>query len=227
MASYLVDCMVCVSKDSAGLSGDEGVPRRRLRTILNGVDIRRFAYLGPRPGGPAVVVARLSPEKDVETLLGAAALAVQEQPSFSLEIAGGGPELPRLERLSGQIGLQGHVRFLGEVRDVPSVLARASLFVLPSLTEGISLTLLEAMARGLPVVATRVGGNPEVVVDQETGFLVPTKSPQELAQAMLRLRNDPELARRMGLAGRRRVEQVFDVRRMVADYEKLYLELMG
>jgi Glycosyl transferases group 1 len=98
------------------------------------------------------------------------------------------------------------------------------LLVLPSLTEGISLTLMEAMARGLPVVATRVGGNPEVVDEGRTGLLVPERSPVELASALLRLIRDPETGRRMGLEGRHRVEQYFDVRRMVAQYERLYLE---
>src|SRR5262249_50813104 len=98
-----------------------------------------------------------------------------------------------------------------------------SLFVLPSLTEGISLTLLEAMARGLPVVATRVGGNPEVVLDGATGLLVGTRNPAELAAAMVRLLRAPDEGRRMGLEGRERVEEHFDVRRMVADYEGHYL----
>ena len=100
------------------------------------------------------------------------------------------------------------------------------MFVLPSLSEGVSLTLLEAMARGLPVIATRVGGNPEVVVEGETGFLIPTRSPGDVAEAVLRLASDRELGRCMGMAGCRRVEQDFDVKRMVADYESLYCQLL-
>jgi glycosyltransferase involved in cell wall biosynthesis len=106
--------------------------------------------------------------------------------------------------------------------DVASVLGRASLFILPSKTEGISLTLLEAMAKGLPCVATAVGGNPEVVEDGVTGILVPTGEPAALAAAVLRLLRAPELARQMGLSGRGRVESSFNVRRMVDDYETLY-----
>jgi len=100
------------------------------------------------------------------------------------------------------------------------------LFVLPSRSEGISLTLLEAMACGLPIVATRVGGTPEVVLDGETGLLVPPGDPVALAQAILRIGRDPERGLRMGQAGRGRVEQQFDIRRMVADYEALYVERM-
>ena len=97
------------------------------------------------------------------------------------------------------------------------------MFVLSSITEGISLTLLEAMARGLPVVATRVGGNPEVVADGETGLLVSPRDPGALANAMLGLWTQMDTCSLLGLAGRHRVEQHFDVRRMVADYETLYV----
>jgi glycosyltransferase involved in cell wall biosynthesis len=173
------------------------------------------------------MVGRLTPVKDVETLVRATKLAVQVDPTFRLEVAGDGPCLPALKRLTSELGLLDHIRFLGEVRDVPALLARASVFVLSSLSEGISLALLEAMARGLPVVATRVGGNPEVVVEGETGLLVPARSEVELAWAMQRLRNDPEGSRRMGEAGRKRVLQHFDVRQMVAAYEALYLDILG
>ena len=106
------------------------------------------------------------------------------------------------------------------------MLARASLFVQPSLSEGISLTLLEAMARGLPVVTTRVGGNPEVVVDGQTGFLVPPGTPALLAERMAALLGAPALARQMGQAGRSRVEAQFNVRRMMREYEQLYGALL-
>ncbi len=227
VVSRLADRVVCVSRDSARLSAQEGVPPGRITTIWNGIDASRFSYLGPSAGGPVVMVGRLSPEKGTDTLIHAAALAAARAPSFRLEIAGGGDCLPALRDLAQKLGVDGHVHFLGEVRDIPALLARASLFVLPSLTEGISLTLLEAMARGLPIVTTRVGGNPEVVVEGETGLLVPARSPEELATAMLQLQADPERGRRMGLAGRARVENHFDVRRMVREYEDLYRTVLG
>src|SRR5207248_2205806 len=182
-----------------------------------------FAFAGPDLEGPAVLVARLSPEKDIATLLQAVALIAKKTPGFRLEIAGDGPCKPELLRLANQLGIETNVTFLGEVRDVAALLAKARLFVLSSLTEGISLTLLEAMARGLPVVTTRVGGNPEVVVEGETGLLVPPRAPAELAAAMVHLLRSPDTRRRMGQAGRCRVEQHFDVRRMVAEYEGHYL----
>ncbi len=225
LVSRFTDRFVCISRDSAAWAVRHGIPRRRVRTIWNGIDLGRFAYTGPCAGGPAVIVARLAPEKDVDTLLRAAATIVRACPDFRLEIAGDGPCRGDLERRAAERGLGECVRFLGAVRDVPALLARARLFVLSSLTEGISLTLLEAMARGLPVVATEVGGNVEVVRPGETGFLVPPQQPDQLAQTLLQLWLDPVLGARLGRAGRQRVEGLFDVRRMVAEYEALYARL--
>lgn len=221
--SRLIHHFVGVSEDIGRWAVGQGVRSRQVRTIPNGIDVGRFADRGPRPHGPAILVARLSPEKDVETLLRAVSLVVREDPGFRLEIAGDGPCMPALRQTANALGLDEYVRFLGQVRDVPVVLGRAGLFVLSSLSEGISLTLLEAMASGLPVVATRVGGNPEVVADSETGLLVPASNPAALAAALLRLRRDSDEAARMGKAARRRVEERFDVRRMVAQYEQMYL----
>jgi glycosyltransferase involved in cell wall biosynthesis len=218
----LVDRVVCVSHDSARLSAGEGVARRRIVTIWNGIDVAKFGYVGPTPGGPAVMVGRLSAEKDVGTLIRAVASVLQQEPEFQLALAGDGDCLADLRQLSADLGLGQQVQFLGEVRDIPGLLARASMLVLPSLTEGISLAVLEAMARGLPVVATRVGGNPELVVDGETGYLVPPQQPAWMAERMLDLIRQPELARTMGRRARDRVEANFRVADMVAKYEELY-----
>jgi glycosyltransferase involved in cell wall biosynthesis len=223
LASWGTREFVCVSADVGKVAASQGVSVRHICTVWNGIDLPKFGYTGPRPGGPAVLVARLSPVKDVETLLRAAALAAEQQSDLRVEIAGDGPCLPSLRQLTAELGLEERVRFLGEVRDVPALLARAGLLVLSSLSEGVSLTLLEGMARGLPVVATRVGGNPEVVADGETGLLVPPRDPAALADAMLRLWRDTGLGLRLGQAGRGRVEEHFDVRRMVANYEAMYL----
>jgi sugar transferase (PEP-CTERM/EpsH1 system associated) len=225
--SRLVDSFVCVSGDIEHLSLAEGIAPGRLRTIRNGIDLDRFAFSGPRPDGPVLAVARLSPEKDLANLVRAAAIARPSDPELRIEVAGDGPCRPELRQLVAELGLEGRVSLLGAVNDVAGQLARAGLFVLPSRSEGIALTLLEAMACGLPVVATHVGGTPEVVFDGETGLLVPPGDPVALAQAILRLRRDPEAGERLGEAGRRRIERMFDVRRMVADYEALYTESNG
>jgi glycosyltransferase involved in cell wall biosynthesis len=222
-AARLTDDFVCVSEDAARMSVAQGLPPRRVQTVWNGIDTRRFAFADPRPDGPAVIVARLSPEKDIATLLHAVRRVVDADPAFRLEIAGDGPCLPELRRLAAELGLDGSVTFLGLVRDVPALLARAKLYVLSSISEGVSLTLLEAMACGLPVVATRVGGTPEVVVDETTGLLVPPGDPAALAAALNRTYRDADLAAALGRRGRARVEAHFDIRRMVAAYERKYL----
>ncbi len=218
----LTDRFVCVSEDSARLMLAQGLKPARVVTIRNGIDLGRFAYAGPRAAGPVVAVARLSPQKDSATLIRAAALACRALPTLRIEIAGEGPCGPGLRQLTADLGLTEQVHFLGEIRAVPALLARASLLVLPSRSEGISLTLLEAMARGLPVLACQVGGNAEVVSDGATGRLLPAGDAAALAQEMVALLRDPETARHWGRAGRRRVEEHFDIRRLVAQYEELY-----
>lgn len=224
LAARLTDAFVCVSQNAARFVIEHGVPESRVLTLWNGIDLERFPYHGAEPAGPALLVARLSPEKDVATLLHAVALVQRSAPEFRLEIAGDGPCRAELEELCRQFGLERCVYFLGEVSDVPALLRRASLFVLSSLTEGISLTILEAMASGLPVVTTKVGGNPEVVLDGATGRLVPSGDPAALAKALLQVWGNPDTAQLMGRAGRHRVESYFDIRRLVAQYERLYVK---
>jgi glycosyltransferase involved in cell wall biosynthesis len=220
----LVDRYVCVSDDVKAQCVAEGIARSRLLTIKNGIDVEQFAFTGPCPGGPIVAVARLSSEKDVANLVRAAALAAQRVPALRVEVAGGGPCLDDLKRLAARLNVGDRIAFLGEVRDVRALLCHARFFVLSSRSEGIPLTVLEAMACGLPVVATRVGGLPEVVEEGVTGLLVPPADPAALADAIVRLCNDPFGRERMGRAGGRRAEELFDVRRMVAQYEALYME---
>jgi sugar transferase (PEP-CTERM/EpsH1 system associated) len=221
-AARCVNPFVCVSHDAARYAAAEGIAAHRLRVLWNGIDLERFPCQGPRPGGPALVVARLSPEKDIQTLLHAMRQVVDVLPWLRLVIAGDGPCREDLVRLTAELRLAAQVRFLGEVRDVPALLGRASLFVLPSQTEGISLTILEAMASGLPVVATKVGGNPEVVDDGRTGVLVPPCDSVALARGILRVAGNPDEAQLLGRSGRRRVETHFDIRAMVARYEAIY-----
>jgi glycosyltransferase involved in cell wall biosynthesis len=221
-ASEFTDRFVCISADSARYAVAQGISRRRVVDLPNGIDLDRFAHSGPAAQGAAVIVARLAPEKDVGTLLEAAALVARRHDDFRLLVAGDGPCRAELEAQGAQLGLQKTVKFLGVVRDVPALLLQGRLFVLSSITEGVSLTLLEAMARGLPIVATAVGGNPEVVAANETGLLVPPQNPAALAEALSLLWTHSEMCVKMGSAGRRRVESLFDVRRMVTGYEAIY-----
>jgi sugar transferase (PEP-CTERM/EpsH1 system associated) len=225
--SRLVDRFVCVSREVAELSRDQGIADSKLSTIVNGIDISRFRFGAPDPAGAIVTVARLSPEKDLANLIRATALAAERVRDLRVEVAGNGPCAEELQRLASELGVGERIRFLGEIRDVPALLARARMFVLPSRSEGIPLTVLEAMACGLPVIATRVGGLPEVVEDALTGVLVPSADPAALAEAVIEIWNDPGRADRMGRSGRRRAEERFDVRRMVANYEALYRQRTG
>ena len=168
---------VCVSKSSALHLQETGLPAGRVMTIWNGIDLEKYPYQKPQATGPAVTVARLSAEKDIANLLRGTALVAASAPDFRLEIAGDGPLREELLQLSASLNLKTNVRFLGEIGDIPGLLGRARFFVLPSQTEGISLTILEAMARGLPVLATAVGGNPEVIQNGSTGLLVPAQDP--------------------------------------------------
>jgi glycosyltransferase involved in cell wall biosynthesis len=111
---------------------------------------------------------------------------------------------------------------LGHTNDIINLLRRGSVFTLSSITEGVSLAILEAMASGLPVVATRVGGNPEVVVDGGTGLLVPVGNPEALAAALLDLWRDPVRRNLMGIAGRDRAEKYYNIKTMISSYESMY-----
>jgi len=164
----------------------------------------------------------LNPIKDQLTLLEAVRIVVDREPSFRLTIVGDGPRRNELHELSQKLTLGDHVVFLGERNDVPQLMARADLFVLSSLQEGLSLTLLEAMASGLAVIATDVGGNRELVTPGQTGFLVPSRSPERLAAAILDLLARPDAVRSMGKQGRALVEREFGVEQMVRKYEQFY-----
>lgn len=222
-AAWFADALVGVSQDSARLTqSQDRVPARKVRCIWNGIDTERFAWHGPQPKPVAISVARLAREKDFPTLLRAVHRALPRVPELELRIVGDGPVRPGLERLAGELGLGSHVRFLGERADVPDLLADAGFFVTSTLTEGISLTLLEAAAVGLPILATNVGGNPEIVVDNVTGRLVPPADPDALAEALGAMCHRQDQWTTMGRLGRERVLEHFDVRRMVQEYEELY-----
>jgi glycosyltransferase involved in cell wall biosynthesis len=221
MATRLTNYVVCVSNDAREASLKEGISVRRLRTVLNGIDLKRFTPTAVSHQKPAVLVARLSPEKDVNTLLQAVEIVIRQQPDFRLQIAGDGSCMAELRRTADRLDL-GCVSFLGNVANIPGLLSQSSMFILPSLTEGISLTILEAMASGLPVIATRVGGTPEVVVNDVTGLLVDPRSPESLSKHILELWRNPQRRSEMGRASRARVESLFDIRRTIEDYELLY-----
>ena len=224
LAARCADRMVCVSAESAERCRAEGLDTRALRVVPNGVDCGRFAPHGGDPNGPILFVGRLSPEKDVATLIEAMAILRRSDQTASLLIAGGGPCAGEIEALVRVRDLAGAVRLLGPVDDIPALHRTAGCFVLPSRTEGMPLTVIEAMASALPVVATRVGGTPEVVEDGVTGTLVPAGDAPALAAALHRMRSAPALARAMGEAAAARARERFEARVMVRAYEDIYRE---
>lgn len=218
--------VIGVSRDAAELCREQDPRSRgRIDAIWNGIDVGRFAYSGSRLEPTLIAVGRLSPEKDFATLLRAVAIASAHVPELRLQLVGDGGERAALESLARELAIDDRVQFLGERSDVPHWLAQAGCYVSSSRTEGISLTLLEAMAVGLPVLATRVGGNPEVVQEDETGRLVTAGDPAALANAIVAMWADRELWPGMGQLGRERVERNFNVVRMVQEYERLYSEI--
>jgi glycosyltransferase involved in cell wall biosynthesis len=203
----------------------EGVPPDRLHLIANGLDATRFVP-NPEPRSAIrriVTVANLRPEKGHDTLLAAAPRILERYPDATLTFVGDGPQRDHLETLTRALGLTGRVTFLGECRDVVPALTASDLFVLPSRSEAFPNALIEAMAAGLPVVATAVGGIPEVVSDGGNGLLVPPDDTYALADAVLTLMDDPTRAALLGHAARFDVEQNYTIDRMVERFERLYL----
>lgn len=229
LASAVTDVVVAVSDDAAQVATEvERTPADKVRVIRNGVDLalwRPVCREGRLPRR-AVHVARLDPVKDQHTLLRATRQIVDRLPDFRLDIVGDGPARAVLERQSCSLRLEGNVIFHGFRDDVPRLLADADLFMLSSRSEGLALTLVEAMATGLPVVATDVGGNREIVMDGVTGLLVPPSSAEILAEAALRLLLDPSRLRSLGFSARKRVEDHFDLRVVVRRYQETYLEAL-
>lgn len=217
----------------------EGFPRDRIEVVYNGIDLSRYgvdandhaktrAELGVRPNEFMILhVARLDPIKDHPTAVKAMKLLGNRQPGAKLFFVGGGPERATIEAAIAREGVGDRVTLLGERHDVPRLLAAADAFVLSSVSEGIPLTVLEAMAARTPVVATRVGGLPEVIVEGESGFLVSASDPAAMAQAFERLIVDPSLRARVAEEGRQRVERLFDEDAMMRRYDEIHREMLG
>jgi len=203
------------------------VPKRKLHVIPNGIDLQRFAHIEPAVPASGTVfgtVGRLVPVKDHRTLLEAFAIVLHRNPSCRLEILGDGPLRHDLADLSHRLGLADAVSFRGASFDVPGFLARLQVFVLASVSEGLPLTVLEAMASGLPVVATAVGGVPDLV-RADTGWLCPPSDPTRLAEAMLTA-SAAEERPAMGARARQHARARFSTTRMAREYERLFEELL-
>jgi sugar transferase (PEP-CTERM/EpsH1 system associated) len=232
-----ITAYVSVSRDiSNWFRNVRHIAPSRIIEIYNGVDVAGFSTLAasipesqPKTArDPFVIgtVGRLEPVKDHAGLIRAFAELLRRQPADArgakLVVVGDGSLRNELQAGIADAGIAERTTITGWSDDVGGVMRGFDVFVLASLKEGISNTILEAMACGLPVIATAVGGNPELVIDGETGMLVPPESPGRLADAMDAYLAAPELARKHGLAGRKRVEAKFSLATMVEAYDRMY-----
>ncbi len=210
------------------LVNDCHVPRKRITLIYNGVDAEYFRPPDHRSGPPVVLsVGRLVPVKAHDVLIKAFAIVLPRHPRAELWIAGDGPRLGELTELARKNLPPGKAKFLASRQDISPLYKKADLFALPSLAEAMPNVVLEAMGSGLPVVASRVGGVPELVKQGQTGWLVPPGKPEALAGALDKLLSNPHKRTLFGRAGRERVESDFSMTVMVKRHEEIFARLLG
>lgn len=240
LTARLNDCTIAICDLMRRVEMEQtGMPPDKIVTIYNGVPPLNFpsreaarAALCQQLGLPENViivgtVARLHEAKGHADLVRAIPYIVAERPQTHFVWLGEGDQQDNLIRLVEALGVAAHVHFAGSQTNVPVWLAGMDLFVLPSLWEGLSVALLEAMAASLPVVATAVGGTPEVILDGVTGLLVPPRDPAALAASLLSLLRDPARAAQMGESGRQRVADHFTLDNMIQQTEALYEALLA
>ena len=222
-AAHWCKAIVAVSDDERRAGIEERVgSESQYRVIRNGIDPASFAGERRAVPGRILLVGRLARQKRPDVAVRALARIRERHPGAQLDLAAHGPLEDETRALVVELGLEQSVRFLGERSDVPELLAEAECLLLTSDYEGCPYTVLEAMAAGVPVVATRVGGVPELVADGETGVLVKAGDPVAAAAAVVRLLDAPERARLLGEAGRARAVGEFGLDRMVCETCSLY-----
>ncbi len=222
------------------LIDNEGITEARIAVVHNGIDPDAFNPADPQARAIArqaigaaddtlvvMQVARFHPVKDHATAVRAIARVAKEKPNVQLCLIGDGSERSKIEALAGELEISDNVRFMGVRADVGELLHGADIFMLSSLSEGISVTLLEAMATGLPIVTTDVGGNGEVVEHGQTGLLSPRGADESLAKNLATMLNDDVKRRSLGLAGRDRLLGLFTQDRMHRQYADLYGRMLG
>lgn len=225
-----VDGVIAISRKIADLLVEGGVKRERIRLIHSGIDPAPFikAHGGETDSGLTVVgtVAVLEARKGHRFLLEAAAFLKQQGRRLKYRFAGDGSQREQLQKMARTLGLHDEVDFLGFVSDIPGFLSTIDIFVLPSVYEGLGVAVLEAMAAAKPVVATRVGGLPEIVEESITGLLIPPNDSRKLAQAISQVAFQEGLSRQMGREGMARVREHFTMEQTARKNEDYYYELL-
>lgn len=225
--------LAAVSNSVAQRLLNSGVAATKIRTIANGIDVEPFECALPSPalnfeGNKVIgIVARLDLQKGFEYLLRAAHQLCGAFPALKVVIAGEGPDRQAIENMIQRFGLQSSVILAGHHSNMPGIYAAIDIFVLPSLNEGLPMTVLEAMAASKPVIATRVGAIPSVIKEGETGFLVDPGDANGLRDALARLLTDSDLCLRIGLAGHDWVRRNYTSEAMAMKYRQMYGEVLG
>jgi glycosyltransferase involved in cell wall biosynthesis len=215
-----------------------GIPENRVQLFNNGIDVSAYVFdqtskndakdlLGLTDNTVLLFVGRLDPIKSLSTILEAIKIALKSYPAFHLLIVGDGSERSFLEDQVRVLGIDKNVTFAGNQKDVLPYLQAANIFVLPSITEGISNALLEAMAAGLACMATPVGGNNEVLAHGKYGRMVPVRDVRAWAEALVDLGNNAQLRDRLGEIARLRISEHYDFNIVGNQYESLYIDLLG
>ncbi len=236
LLSHVTDYVIAVSGSEFKRALDDGVvPAKKLRLVENGIDIDRFNIEVDRQAkreslsipekSPIIgMVGRLGYQKAPEVFVQSAIHLLDTGKNYYFYIAGDGPQMEELSEMVKEAGYEQQILLLGNRSDVPELLHITDVFVLPSRYEGLPFTLLEAMAVGLPIIATDAVGNRDVIHDNETGLLIPIDDDQAIYNAVERLINDQSLANRLGETASKYVREHHSVEAMVKEVEKVYLE---
>ncbi|HCG76369.1 MAG: hypothetical protein CO162_02405 [bacterium (Candidatus Ratteibacteria) CG_4_9_14_3_um_filter_41_21] len=221
--------IICVSEavKKSFIDTEDGA-KGKFIVIYNGIDKKKYTLHQLDDRREIITtVSSLYPHKGHTHLLKAMKEVLTSFPRVRFWIVGEGPLKEKLKKEAINLEISSQVSFLGKRKDIPEILSQSVLFVLPSLREGLPLTILEAIAVGLPVIATEVGGIPEAVIDKETGFLVPPENAEALAEAIINLLKNPKMMEEMGQKGRKIFEEKFTTQIMIGKLENLYQKLIG
>ncbi len=231
--NWMQESVVTVSVSIRRTLIEGGVRPDLIKVIYEGVDLAWVDSLqasAPEDRNRGLVVgtvAYLSPEKGHGTLLDAVPRVISRVPDVHFILVGAGALMPTLKARVEELGIQKNVTFTGFRSDSEALMKNFDVFCLPSISEGLSSAILVAMASRLPIVATQAGGIPELVVDGESGILVPPDDSDQLAVGLCKVLESPQLRKRMGCAGRQRIEETFTLERKLNETEKLYLSMMA